>query len=260
MKNHKPLILVYLSLHEKIMEETWKQGMADICHPTRLQILSLVHKSPTNFSTIATHVALSNSEVSRHLNRLIDQDLLKKDAITRQISLTKYGALIHHSLQPLQFFCEFKHIFANHDILDLPEFILADLPLLKNAEFISGTGPVMFKMQEITERAQKSLKMMVDQPFPFGKAGTSVEFIVPLRLIELRDKIEKTSITIDARLYDFVRYSICITDNDEALLFLPKNETNPDFESCFYVSSSQNPAFLFICQLWNYFWKNGKRV
>ncbi|WP_371806228.1 ArsR family transcriptional regulator [Candidatus Lokiarchaeum ossiferum] len=243
-----------------MMQDTWKQVLADICHPTRLQILSIVQKSPSNFSNIATQVALSNSEVSRHLNRLFDQGVLEKDAKSRQISLTKYGALIHHSLVPLHFFCEFKHIFTKHDILDLPEFLLADLPLLKNAEFIKGTGPVMFKMQEITERAQKSLKMMVDQPFPFGKVGTSVEFIVPPSLMAMRDKIEKNSLTIDARLYDFVRYSICITDNGEALLFLPKNETNPDFESCFYVSSPQNPAFLFICQIWDHFWKNGKKI
>ena len=242
------------------MNEKWKQVMTDICHPTRIQILSIVHESPTSFSNIATQVDLSNSEISRHLNRLFDQGVLEKDAKSRQISLTKFGALLLRSLQPLQFYCEYNHIFSDHDILDLPDFLLVNMPLLKHAEFIKGTGPVMFKMQEVTERTRKHIKMMVNQPFPFGKAEIAIDFIVPLDLMQMRDKIEATSLIVEARLYQSVRYSICLTDNDEALLFLPKNETSPDFETCFYVSSAQNPAFDYIKRLWNYFWENGKKV
>ncbi len=242
------------------MDEKWKQVMTDICHPTRIQMLSIVHECPTSFSNIATQVDLSNSEISRHLNRLFDQGVLEKDAKSRQISLTKFGALLYRSLQPLQFYCEYNHIFSDHDILDLPDFLLVNIPLLKHAEFIIGTGPVMFKMQEVTERTRKSIKMMVNQPFPFGKAGIEIHFIVPFELMAMRDKIESTSTKIEARLYKSIRYSICLTDNDEALLFLPKDRTSPDFESCFYVSSAKNPAFQLINQLWNYFWEKGKKV
>ena len=242
------------------MEEKWKQVMTDICHPTRIQILSIVHESPTSFSNISSRIDLSNSEISRHLNRLFDQGVLEKDTKSRQISLTKYGALIHHSLQPLQFYCEHNHIFSDHDILDLPDFLLVSIPLLKHAEIVKGTGPVMFKMQEIMERTKKYIKMMVNQPFPFGKSGISIDFIVPLDMMTLQDKIEASSLKVEARLYESVRYSICLTDNDEALLFLPKDEISPDFEICFYVSSAKNPAFNFINQLWNHFWKNGKKI
>lgn len=234
--------------------------MMDICHPTRIQILSIVQESPTSFTNIATRVDLSNSEITRHLNRLFDQGVLEKNAKSRQISLTKFGALILHSLQPLQFYCKYNHIFSDHDILDLPDFLLVSMPLLEYADFIQGTGPVMFKMQEVTKRAKKKIKMMVNQPFPFGKAGISIDFIVPLDLMQMRDKIEKTSLIVDARLYQSVRYSICLTDNYEALLFLPKNGTAPDFETCFYVSSAQNPAYNFIERLWLYFWENGKKI
>ncbi|MHA1584758.1 MAG: winged helix-turn-helix domain-containing protein [Promethearchaeota archaeon] len=241
------------------MDENWKQVITDICHPTRIQILSVVHECPMSFSHIAARIDLSNSEISRHLNRLFDQGVLKKDAKSRQISLTKFGALIYHALQPLQFYCEYNHIFSNYDILDLPDFLLVNIFLLKHAEIVQGTGPVMFKMQEITGRTKKEIKMMVNQPFPFGKAGVSIKFIVPYELMQLRKKIEKNYNHIDARLYQYVRYSICITDNNEALLFLPKDDTSPDFETCFYVSSAQNPAFDFITQLWDHFWTNGMK-
>ena len=242
------------------MDEKWKQVMTDICHPTRIQILSIVHESPTSFSNISTRIDLSNSEISRHLNRLFDQGVLEKDTKSRRIFLTKYGELIHHSLQPLQFYCEYNHIFSDHDVLDLPDFLLVNIPLLKHAEIVKGTGPVMFKMQEVMGRTKKYIKMMVNQPFPFGKTGISIDFIVPLDMMTLRDKIEASSLKVEVRLYQSVKYSICLTDNDEALLFLPKDETSPDFEICFYVSSAQNPAFNFINQIWNHFWKNGKKI
>ncbi|MFX0052709.1 MAG: ArsR family transcriptional regulator, partial [Candidatus Hermodarchaeota archaeon] len=120
--------------------------LTEIIHPTRLKILHLVNEGSQELADIARDLELSKPEISRHLARMRELNLVEKgDKIHH---LTSLGEVILNLTSPITFLINKFDYFMNHKV-DLPFSFVRDIDSLMNSELLSGTGYFMSKIEEI---------------------------------------------------------------------------------------------------------------
>ncbi|MHA1450516.1 MAG: ArsR family transcriptional regulator [Candidatus Hodarchaeales archaeon] len=230
----------------------------EFSNPKRLDILQMLAEGPSSFTTISKNLKISSSEVSRHLTRLIDQGFIQKSQSTREFKLSVLGEIVNCLMSPLDFVFNLADYFREHDIMALPVSIIRDIDTLDCFEFITGTGFVMLKLPEIVESAENKIKVMTSQPFPWGKKGLDVKYIVPFELVKFRKDVEGVNRSTDARLFQHVGVSMIISDSGEGMVFFPGLDGNTDYDKGFYCKRGNSEGFSYLNRIWDYFWSTGE--
>lgn len=241
---------------DNLVDSSNAQLMDTIFHSVRFKIIKIVSEQPQTFTNISNIINVSSSEVSRHLNKLYALKVIEKDAISKKISLTLFGKAFLELFTPIEFIFRYKDFFNTHDISGIPIKFIQRFAVLQEAELVSGTGPVMFKMTDLTQHPQEWIKMMVDQPFPFGKGGLEINYIVPSKMLKYRDKVEKNKASY-ARILDELPISVTITDFGEGFLFFRDSTNKLDYNEGFFVTHKNEGAYRLLLDMWDYFWSIG---
>lgn len=232
--------------------------LTDIIHPTRLKILDLLGEGSKALADIARDLDLSKPEISRHLARMRDLNLVeKRDKIH---DLTSLGEVILNLTSPIEFLIENYDYFMNHKV-DLPFSFVRDIDSLMNSELMSGTGYFMSKIEEIRKEITKEVTMMVDQPFP-GSSGQveNVLLIVPSYAKSKNLNLEilqKSCKYFEIRTLPIVNLTLGIVDRKHGFLLFPERITGKiDYNYAFYVTDDMGLDFL--SRLWNHFWEKAE--
>jgi len=233
--------------------------LTEIANSYRLEILQILAQSPISFTELTKRLELSSSEISRHLNRLVEQKFIEKQHPSRNFQLTSIGKLIIQLMSPLNYVLSHANYFENHRLTDLPSSIIKNIDALERSEIIDGTGLVMIKMEETLKKAKKSVDLMVETPFPWGTENKHTRYLVPFSLKDLRQNVEKMNASTDGRYLDAVPITMLIIDDGGGLLFFPDIKGKTDFNSGFLISSSDPLGCEFLRQIWNHFWILGKK-
>jgi DNA-binding transcriptional ArsR family regulator len=237
--------------------ESKKHLLLEFANPIRIEILQQLNFSPLSFTDVSKKLDISNSEVSRHLNRLIEQKFVEKEIGSKKLKLTTFGELMVTIFAPLDFIFHHAEYFQEHDLLNLPTSFIRDLDHLSDSQLIKGTGNVMLKLQEITEALKEDVWVMTDQAFPFGKEMMNTRYIVSPEMAKYRPNIKNVNRSTIARVLPQISTALLIADGDVGMLFFPDNHGNPDFSEGFYVSQEDKLGMEFILRIWNYYWEKG---
>ncbi|UCE14819.1 MAG: ArsR family transcriptional regulator [Candidatus Heimdallarchaeota archaeon] len=232
--------------------------LADIIHPTRLKMLDLLGGGSQALADIAQNLELSKPEISRHLAKLRELNLVeKRDKIHH---LTGLGEVILNLTSPIEFIINNYDYFMNHKV-DLPFSFIRDIDSLMNSELLSGTGYFISKIEEIREKTANEAKMMVDQPFP--GSDTQIEkglLIVPTYAKSENLNLEllhKTCNYFEIRTLPIINLSLGIIDRKYGFLLFPERITGKiDYNYAFYVTDDMGLDFL--SRLWDYFWEKAE--
>ncbi len=235
---------------------SWKELLNEIAHPVRIQVLFALGCAISSFTDLSKQIEISNSELSRHLNRLVNNHFIQKSANGKKYELSNMGKLFLKAYQPIDFILKHSEYINAHDLSSLPPDLLSQIHLLSTTELITGTGLVMQKMQEMIERTQQHVKIMVDNPFPFGKDGLSVSYIAPPQMMALKDKVEIVNKNTEIKGLMKIPVAIAITDMGEGMIVFSEVGKGPDYSTMFYIDSEKSPGFHFIKAVWEYFWNH----
>ncbi|UCG01972.1 MAG: ArsR family transcriptional regulator [Candidatus Heimdallarchaeota archaeon] len=232
--------------------------LTDILHPTRLKILEILGEGSQALATIARGLDLSKPEISRHLTRMRELNLVEKKDKVHQ--LTNLGEVILNLTSPIEFVIHNYDYFMNHKI-DLPTSLIRDIDSLMNSELMSGTGYLMSKMDEFRSNITNEVKMMIDQPFP----GTSVYIEKALLIVPSYAKSENLNLEIlqeyckyfEIRTLPIVNLTLGILDRKYGFLLFPDRIIGKiDYNHAFTVGDEMGLDFL--SRIWDYFWEKAK--
>jgi len=229
----------------------------ELSNETRRLILNHLREGPKTFTDVVKIAQLSNSEVSRHLNRMCERGLVAKDEERHQYRLSPWGLTVLGAAQPLLFLLEKTAFYKSHPLDFLPSDLLRSIDDLSEATQIEGTGEVMKAFKEVTESSEDWVDLMVDQPFPFGKTGLKARYIVPPSLLRLKGVVEKQNRAIDARFHTEVHMSLVLSGSGEGILNLPDEDGKPDYSFAFRVSDQQPRARGYMRRIWDHYWATG---
>ena len=235
----------------------YKDLLLVFANSTRIRILLLLGDNPLSSSQITIKIGnISNSEVSRHLKRLIEVKLIERNGITRNYSLTSFGKIILQNFIPLDFLFHNADYFISHNISDLPLELTKEIFFLQNAEIIVGTGHFVHKISDFMRQGNK-FSIMSDSPFPGDLSKKKkVDLIIPQSLLkkkkEFNSHLPQTP-HLRVKYLKKIPICLCFSDLGEGFVIFPSSSDNkPDFGMGFYVTDK--PGINYLKRLWNYFW------
>lgn len=231
--------------------------LSDLANPLRLKIMHILDESSNTFTDLTKRLSISNSEVSRHISRLSGQNFIIKHASTKILELTPFGKIMLTLFAPIIYILDNSEFFKTHDFLDLPYNLITEIDSLDECEYIDGTGNVMLKLQEITERAKYKSWVLTSQIFPFGKDGLDSKYIVTEEFRKFSDHALDQNKSTEARFLAKIPIAIIIVDEKEAMIFFPDLKGKSDFSTGFYAH--EEVGLTFVLKIWDYFWKIGKK-
>ncbi|MFX0086546.1 MAG: ArsR family transcriptional regulator [Candidatus Hodarchaeota archaeon] len=232
--------------------------LTDIIHPTRLKILGLMSEGPQNLTDLARNLDISKPEISRHLARMRELNLVEKGDKIHQ--MTSLGDFILNLTSPIEFLISNYDYFMNHKV-DLPFPFIRDVDSLMNSELITGTGYFMSKIDEIRKKTTKEVKMMVDQPFP----GSKVQIEEALLIVPLNAKSKNLNLELlksstkyfEIRTLPVINLTLTIVDGKYGFLLFPEIITEKiDYNHAFYITD--DIGLNFLARLWDHFWERAE--
>jgi predicted transcriptional regulator len=227
-------------------------------HPTRLKILDLLGEGAQALADIARDLDISKPEISRHLARMRELNLVEKgDKIHH---LTSLGGVILNLTSPIAFLINNYDYFMNHKV-DLPFSFVRDIDSLMNSELMPGTGYFLSKMEKISKNTTNEVRMIVDQPFP----GTKVHIERALLIVPSYAKSENLNLELlqefckyfEYRTLPVINLTLGIVDGKYGFLLFPERITGKiDYNNAFYITDDMGLDFL--VKLWDYFWEKAE--
>lgn len=225
----------------------------------RVKILLLLDKNEFTLTELTTNIGdTSHPEISRHLGRLTKQSLIIKES-GRKYKLTPFGRSVISIFKPLNFLFKNGNYFKNHMLNSLPDYLLRDIHMLKTSKIISGTGAIMFKMQNLAESANKEIWLMVNNSFPFKWNVEKANLLIPHSMLDRESEARKMGKKFRVGILSTVSVSITLSDLNQGLIFFPRpKETDPDYNEGFFVIDKDGIEYL--RKIWDYFWKKSKKI
>jgi len=225
----------------------------------RMAILGRLSEESLKLSHVAGKLNLTVTEASRHLQRLTETGLIKKDS-NGLYELTPYGRLVLSLVPGLGFVSQNRAYFLEHDVAVLPKGFIDRIGVLSNCTFREDTISNFAYEESMFREAEKFCWALADQvhwsapPIISERVKAGIEFrsilpenIVPPVGYHPADGVER-------RLLPRVTTIVIVTDK-EAVFGLPFLSKKMDY-SWF---GGKEPSFLDWCQdLHRYYWERAK--
>ncbi len=244
----------------------------ELSNQDRYRILQMLDKENSNVTTIATHLAITTQETSRHINRLAEVGLTQK-TVSGEHDLTPYGMLMLKSLSGLLFFTSNKDYFREHIASDLPARFFSRLNELNESRLISDVMVVFANIERIIEEANEFVWRLTDRynmmALPELESATARH--IQFRLMQTKhfqyppDWPGPGVVLRDARLAgDFevrssstANFFLAMNEKEVAMLAFPLRNNVFDYRGF----SAKDPEFIEWCkEVFEYHWKNADPV
>ncbi|MFW9995529.1 MAG: ArsR family transcriptional regulator [Candidatus Odinarchaeota archaeon] len=237
---------------------------------TRLEILLILENSELSLSDLASKLGkVSAPEVSRHLSTLVEQDLVKRETLTRKYSLSDFGRTLVTMLNPIRFITNNRDYFQRHRLDDLPMTLMSQINLLSSSEFVEGVGSVMLELEKLVGSAENDIWAIIDTGFPFknervqnSRTITTPEFLYQANTDEPTQadfKMRYPSMKdITYKVLPRINIAMVLIDKDKAgaIGFPRSGEFKPDYSAMFLVNDVEGVQYL--QNIFDYFWKQAQ--
>lgn len=245
----------------------------ELSHPVRFEITRLLSERPLRLTKIGEKVDANNPEVSRHLDRLKNADLVAKN-VDGYYSTTSFGRIIISLLPAISFIAAHPDFFLEHDLSLLPPEFMSRLGELESYEVIEGTTVNIYRLDQISKDSNERIftvsnefiTKVSDTDFAEMDRVLSGDFVLKYILSEsqLEDKnlMEVADYSDQSGQFQFrviprVPLFCTICDENVMIAFLDK-KGKADFSVTF---CSDDPKVFKWCEdLLNYLWDQSKSI
>jgi predicted transcriptional regulator len=159
----------------------------EVSNEDRLRILLRLDKGALNITTLSKKLEITTQEVSRHITRLNDVGLTRKDADGLH-SLTPFGELVKRQLQGFMFTSRCDDYFKAHSLAGMPSEFVSRIGELEGSNFVDDVMVVFHNVERMIQEAEEYIYRLTDRYFmmalPHLEAAT--ERGVELRLLQSR--------------------------------------------------------------------------
>jgi predicted transcriptional regulator len=222
----------------------------------RMAILKRLSEEPLKLSHVASRLDLTVTEASRHLQRLVDNGLIRKDS-DGLYTVTPYGALVLSLVPGLDFVSQNRTYFAEHSMSTIPPKFRNRIGELLTSEHLTDTIMTVTQYWEILNEAEEFIFSIKTNPLPALNDET-IQIKTDSRSI-LQEGLSIPEAWqllggVTRRFLPKVEVFLLVTEK-EALFSLPYLNGNIDY--CAFMSG--DPDFRSWCKdLFLHFWDEAK--
>ncbi|MFX1571234.1 MAG: ArsR family transcriptional regulator [Promethearchaeota archaeon] len=245
----------------------------ELSNEERFKIFKSLFNESKRHNQIEKELGIRGSEVSRHLKRLIKEDLVEKD-IYNKYDITNIGRIFLQILDLLKIFLKFKNYFNSHNVYELPFYVTLQLGDLKTLKINKGTMQNIELWAQLIKDSEKFILAISDQfqdsilPIVEKKINNisiNIRAIIDETVLKSKgyEKLEdrhafyrKLNIAENIKVLTHIDFSLLVSDKG-AIIFL-KREGKIDYSECLYddIETFINWAI----NLFEWYWKKGKDI
>ncbi|MDH5362194.1 MAG: winged helix-turn-helix domain-containing protein, partial [Aigarchaeota archaeon] len=144
-------------------------GLEDLCsvlfelsNQDRLRILHQLDKGAMNVTNLARELGLTVQECSRHVSRLDDVGLTRKD-VEGLLHVSPYGRLVLKQLLALKFASRHKDYFATHSLAHLPRESVLRIGDLAASSYMNDISAAFHSVDKMIQEAEEYVWSITDQ-------------------------------------------------------------------------------------------------
>ncbi|MDY6931384.1 MAG: helix-turn-helix domain-containing protein [Halobacteriota archaeon] len=130
-------------------------------HRSRIEILKILVEDPKTAKEIAEQMGYAETYVHKHLHRLTEEDLIRKE--NKYFTLSTCGKIFVNSLDGIEVVGKYKEVWGEHDIGGVPQEILRDIRSLRGTDLISSAPNVLVKFNNMALNAKKKILFAANQ-------------------------------------------------------------------------------------------------
>lgn len=235
----------------------------ELSSKVRLDILWMLKEGETRFSEIAKEVELSSPEVSRHLKRLHEANLI--DKLPRggyQLSL--FGETVMRMTSNMPALVEKSEYFLSHDTSVIPTRLLRELEAISEATIepvFSMMGRLFTKLEDaeyfwdITDQLLGPETAMFEQ-LNLGELDYDIRSIIAPDLVEaVTGLVKERDVRIQMKTYENINFAVSVTNN---LAFFALPDRNGVIDRNRYIIGD-SPEFISWCrEFYLHYWEKAK--
>lgn len=246
----------------------------ELASESRYYILLRLRDNPSKLSTLAKLQDTTVQDVSRNLNRLSREGLVKKSS-DGLFYITEYGLMILNQIPYFIFLKKHKKFFEGHSLekSSIPFKFLRRIGELYKCDLVESVTPVLQKLKKLEASANLFIKVIAAQAWPEegiifidrAKHGIEVTTIAGHNMILPKNVVNDITPTINkltsegiwkSRMLEDARVALYIADNKEAGIMFPETDGEVDMTTLFV---SNDPEFCEWCSdLFDYFYQKSK--
>ena len=162
----------------------------EVSNEDRHGILLHLERESSNVTQISKSLGLSLPEASRHVSRLTEVGLTRKDP-EGLYHLTPYGGLALRQLRELEFTTRHREYFTSHSMEGIPPEFVKRIGDLSGSAFTGNILEFFRQIEYVIRQAEEYVWLLVDQ-FPMNHLSLIVEAIergVQFRFLEPRNRV-----------------------------------------------------------------------
>ncbi len=231
----------------------------ELSSPVRLAILGMLRKGDTRFSDIVKEVGLSSPEVSRHLKRLQEANLIDK-LVSGGYRLSLFGKTVVRMTSNLPALMDKSEYFLNHDTSMIPIHLLRDFEALAEAkvEPVFAMMGKMFTMLgdteyfwDTTNQAEGSSTALLEV-MDVGDLDFDIRFIVVPHLVDEYIRMaEERNVKLSIRTMEKLDFTVTVSNN---IAFFTLADKDGVINRNRYIIGD-SPEFIAWCkELYDHYW------
>ena len=232
----------------------------ELASDERLGILEAIEEKPLRHAQIARRLKITDSETTRHLNRLASTGLLTKNPQS-QYEPTSLARLASAGFPFFRFLLANREFLLKHDVRVVPAEFVERLGALNGGTFVTGMYDVAAAQERYLRAVKQRIWVLTDQLFEAAvpvmreKAAAGAD----VRVIRSREGFQRETARLPpvqrnypVRLVSEARIFLAVLDDVAGVCF-PTPEGKVDMESMLLLSDSAGHRWAqdLFTQLWN---------
>jgi predicted transcriptional regulator len=249
--------------------ETFSSLLFELSSSDRLDILSLLKRTPLKLSHISKKLDFTVQETSRNITRLSEAKLISKD-VDGAFHLTPYGEEALNLLLGYKFLFKNRDYLTSHVLTALPTRFRASLGVLEGCEFVNDVMVAFHNVENMISKAEKVVWILTNQVLVSTisyltqavERGTEFRLLMPKDYVPAKDvrelvsnpAFEKASRTkkLESRFLDKVDVFLCLSEKEVAALGFPNLEERLDYIG---FKSNKDLVVDWAKALYEYYWE-----
>ena len=245
----------------------------ELSNEERLRIFLLLDKKMLKMTHVSRELDLTVQETSRHLSRLNEKMLIKKN-VEGFYSLTSYGEQILGLIPGFKFLSKYKEHFTKHNLSHIPRRFLNGVGNLSNSSLTDDVLVAFHNVENRIRIAEEYVWILSDQVLMSSvnllieamKRGAYFKVIMPKDLTPPQDfkkygenqSLENTTISqyMETRFADKVEVAIVMSEKEAGITF-PTLEGRIDYGFGFITSDQLGHAY--CKELFLYYWDKASK-
>jgi predicted transcriptional regulator len=245
---------------EALAELLFNLGSVD-----RLTLLSQINGRKQKLASLSKTINASMPECTRHLARLREAGLVKRDSDGFYVTTTLGEAMLR--LLPIQdFLLRHREYFLSHDLSRLPSSFVVRLGELAKSNYVERFGRVLDRVRETIFEVTEFACVIADDPIIVGRSlgkglqtkDVRARFILPTGISpDILRAIKTPFPRAELATLKDVRLALGLNEKAAGVIF-PTLEGKIDFGAGFF---GDDPTFREWCNdLFEYYWKRSTKA